>query len=249
LDGANEAAVDELAESFAHSLDNQWHTAYYATCDDRLVTRRVERQRIVQRSLATMSSATAAILSVGNKLYDSALVHSDVVPKIVLRGMCWSTIIVIFLRANLFSQCVDVLLRAFFRCVGMGSGLHSTFRVKGQHTPASTWVIACRLARRGHIVVLLDVLMVIIGCALCVVAFVFVRLGWRLLICMSSHNDDSVGWRYVEEHLSKGLYSNTFVRFTDQLSRGRYTSQWFRLLWLNANVKSTGSNYDRINSK
>jgi hypothetical protein len=38
LDGANEAAVDELAESFAHSLDNQRHTAYYATCDDRLVT-------------------------------------------------------------------------------------------------------------------------------------------------------------------------------------------------------------------
>jgi hypothetical protein len=38
LDGANEAAIDELAESFAHSLDNQRHTAYYATCGDRLVT-------------------------------------------------------------------------------------------------------------------------------------------------------------------------------------------------------------------
>jgi hypothetical protein len=68
---------------------------------------------------------------------------------------------------------------------------------------------------------------------------------------MSSHNDDSVGWRYVEEHLSKGLYSNTFVRFTDQLSRGRYT-QWFRWLWLNAKREIDGleflSNYNRINS-
>ena len=40
--------------------------------------------------------------------------------------------------------------------VGMGGGLHTTFKVQGQHTPASTWLIACRLARRGHIVVLLD---------------------------------------------------------------------------------------------
>lgn len=38
----------------------------------------------------------------------------------------------------------------------MGGGLHKSFSVKGSRTPASAWLNACRLARRGFIVILVD---------------------------------------------------------------------------------------------
>ena len=38
----------------------------------------------------------------------------------------------------------------------MGGGLHKSFNVKGSRTPASAWLNACRLARRGFIVILVD---------------------------------------------------------------------------------------------
>jgi hypothetical protein len=44
----------------------------------------------------------------------------------------------------------------FFFYTGMEGGLHKSFNVKGSRTPASAWLNACRLARRGFIVILVD---------------------------------------------------------------------------------------------
>ncbi len=62
-----------------------------------------------------------------------------------------------WVRYKLF---ITIRLTDFDSCLffflGMGGGLHKSFNVKGSRTPASAWLNACRLARRGFIVILVD---------------------------------------------------------------------------------------------
>lgn len=55
-----------------------------------------------------------------------------------------------------FDSCSVLFCSLLFIYTGMGGGLHKSFNVKGSRTPASAWLNACRLARRGFIVILVD---------------------------------------------------------------------------------------------
>lgn len=55
-----------------------------------------------------------------------------------------------------FDSCSVLFSFIYIHIYRMGGGLHKSFNVKGSRTPASAWLNACRLARRGFIVILVD---------------------------------------------------------------------------------------------
>jgi hypothetical protein len=76
------------------------------------------------------------------------------------QSSCWVRSLYIYIYYDSFDCAFGFdscsVLFSFFICTGMGGGLHKSFNVKGSRTPASAWLNACRLARRGFIVILVD---------------------------------------------------------------------------------------------
>jgi hypothetical protein len=154
LNNISDSGVSELDGSYLRSLDGAYCTARAAVGNENEANA-AQQEQCRQRARCRRRQQRQ-ICNIANSIFESAAVYSQFAP-VVLLGEIF-IYIYITIRLTVFSVSILVLFCSLFFNIytGMGGGLHKSFNVKGSRTPASAWLNACRLARRGFIVILVD---------------------------------------------------------------------------------------------
>jgi hypothetical protein len=159
LNNISDSGVSELDGSYLRSLDAARHGAYCtarAAVGNENEANAAQQEQCRQRARCRRRQQRQ-ICNIANSIFESAAVYSQFAP-VVLLGEIF-IYIYITIRLTVLSVSILVLFcfcSLLFIYTGMGGGLHKSFNVKGSRTPASAWLNACRLARRGFIVILVD---------------------------------------------------------------------------------------------
>jgi hypothetical protein len=158
LNNISDSGVSELDGSYRRSLDATRHGAYCtarAAVGNENEANAAQQEQCRQRARCRRRQQRQ-ICNIANSIFESAAVYSQFAP-VVLLGEILYIYIYITTRLTVLSVSILVLFCSLlFICTGMGGGLHKSFNIKGSRTPASAWLNACRLARRGFIVILVD---------------------------------------------------------------------------------------------
>ena len=125
------AALTNIAD-FKHSIDQHRHTTYINTAKTVGDEHETAPELSQDKRCRIFSRKQQNICSVANNIIADA--------------------------GALFARCRPdaTIVPSPLVLLGCGSGMHSTFSVRGKRTHASAWTNACRLAGRGLIVTLID---------------------------------------------------------------------------------------------